>query len=139
MIIGGNAVADNLGEDIRAAHFCRLEVLQGEKRRAFTKNKAAPSLIERPALFRRGRLQGIEADKNQLGKRVVAPGQNMLVAARANTFKGMADRICPGCACVCNHLAGCGEIESFMGIQRRFLGRIICDPGGCHTLPVATM
>jgi hypothetical protein len=130
MIIGRDAVAYNLGEDIRAAHFCRLEVLQSEKRRAFTQNEAAPSLVERPALFRRGRLQGIETDKNELGQRVVAPGQNMLVAARANAFECMADRICPGGARVRNHLAGCEEIKSFVRIQRWFLGRIICDPGG---------
>ena len=106
MVIGRNSVADDFGENFRAARLRGIEIFQREKRRAFAENHSGALAIERPAFFRRRGLERIEADENQLGERVVAAGQNALVAAGADAFEGMPDRVRAGGAGVRDHLAG---------------------------------
>ena len=50
MIVGGDAVAGNFAEDIRARAPRACEIFEREKGRAFTENQAAAPLIERAGI-----------------------------------------------------------------------------------------
>ena len=79
MIVGRNSVADNFPQNSSVTRARVFQILKCEDRSPFTKNHSGPIAIEWPAFFRRGRLQRIEAHKDEFGKGVVSTGQHPLI------------------------------------------------------------
>ena len=77
--------------------------------------------------LRRRRLERIESDKDQLGERVVAAGENALVAAGSDAIEGMPDRVRAGGAGIRDDLARCRDAERFLRVHHRLLRRVIGD------------
>ena len=101
----------------------RFEIFQRENRRAFAREPFRCGRVEGPAFFRRRRLERIETDKDQLGERIVAAGEDALVAARADAFEGMPDRVRAGSAGIRDDLARGREAERFLRVHDRLLRR----------------
>ena len=128
-IICRDAIADYLSENRRAPFFSALKIFERKNRHAFAENQTAALAIERPATFRRRRLERIEADKDQLGERVVAAGENTLIPAGPNAFKGVADCVRPRSARVRDDLAGRRDSKRLLRVHYRLLRGVICDQG----------
>src|SRR5437868_357893 len=140
MIVGGNSVANDLPKNFRATAARGLEFFQREQGRAFAQHHTGAVGIEGSTFFRRRRLQRIEANKHELGERVITASQNALVAAGANRVKSVTDCVCARGASIRDYLSWSVDAKSFHGIidlggslEPCFLDRKSGDR--CDTIP----
>ncbi len=82
---------------MRAPRRCRvIQSLQRQNGRAFAQRQPVALRIERAALRRRQRLQGIEPRENQLAQGVIAAGEYAFARAAPQQFPRVADGIRAG-------------------------------------------
>jgi hypothetical protein len=93
MIVCGDAVPGDLGQDGGAPRFRSVHILQRQDGRPFAQDHPSPLAIERPASIGRRGLERIESNKNKLRDRVVAAGQDALVAAGTDALEGVPDGV----------------------------------------------
>ena len=87
MIIGRDAVANDLGKNVRATRTRAFIIFQRQDRGSLPENEAGARAVE-VGIFRSCRLEvESEADKNQFRKRVVTAGENALVSAGAHALR----------------------------------------------------
>src|SRR4051812_17774113 len=108
MIISRESVADDFGENVRAARLRILEILEREDRRSLGEYEPGAAAVEGAALLRRRSLQRIEADKDELRKRIVAARENTPISTRAYAFECVTDCVRAGGTRVRDHLARSG-------------------------------
>ena len=134
MRVEGTPVARNLAKNARAAPRRIIQSLQRQNGRAFAQRQSVALRVERTALSRRQRLQGIEPRENKLAQGVVAAGQHAFARAGAQQFPRVADGIRAGRAGVGDDVDRAVKAERLGQHQRLVLRLVLRDTCGLAAL-----